>query len=89
MGLLTDKNLATNQLEKLEPAKAARLTGPCWVLLGLTGPFWVLLGLSAGPYWALLGLPGSYWVLLGLTQRSHNNSKSNNFGGGYLEIYFV
>ena len=27
MGLLTDKNLATNQLEKLEPTKAARLTG--------------------------------------------------------------
>ena len=22
-------------------------------------------------------------------QRSHNNSKSNNFGGGNLEMYFV
>ena len=24
-----------------------------------------------------------------LPQRSHNNSKSNNFGGCYLEMYFV
>ena len=23
------------------------------------------------------------------SQRSHNNSKSNNFGGGNLEMYFV
>ena len=29
MGLLTDNYLATNQLEKLEPTKAARLTGQC------------------------------------------------------------
>ena len=37
-------------------------------------------GSSCGP------VPCLHW---NRPQRSHNNSKSNNFGGGNLEMYFV
>ena len=50
----------SNQLEKLEAAKAACLV--CLCLLSLTGAFWVLLGPSA---LVLLNPSGSFWVLLG------------------------
>ena len=46
----------SNQLEKLEAAKAAWLV--CLSLLSLTRPYWALLDCT-GPYWALL-LPNCY-----------------------------
>ena len=73
----------SNQLEKLEDAKAAGLvclTGSFLILLGpsgsiftdITGPYWAL-GLywavlgCTGLYWAVLGCTGLYWAVLGLT----------------------
>ena len=56
--------LDTNQLEKLEAAKAAWLV--CLSLHSLTGRYWALLGLS-GPLWALLSLSKPYVALHSLT----------------------
>ena len=59
----------TNQLEKLEAAKAAWLV--YLSLLSHTGPYLALLGLT-GPYWALLGLTEPYLALIGVTLHLSN-----------------
>ena len=52
--------MRSNQLEKLEAAKAAWLVYLAyWVLLGPSWPYWALLSLT-GPYLALLGHTGPY-----------------------------